>query len=67
VIGKSTLLPIEGFLPGNETRNYDITPDGKQFIVALRPEEAQVADRPIQQINVVFNWFTELRERVPVK
>ena len=66
VIGQSTPLHIEGFFQGNGPRDYDITPDGKQFIVAFRPEEAQAADRPIQQINVVLNWFEELKHRVPL-
>jgi len=45
-------------------RNYDISPDGRRFIVKPRPP-AQPA--PPSQIHVVLNWFTELQQRVPVK
>ena len=49
------------------TRNYDITPDGKQFIVVL-PQGAATTDAPQPlQIQVVLNWFSELRQRVPLQ
>jgi serine/threonine-protein kinase len=66
VIGKATPLPIDGLRAGGAARTYDITPDGKQFIVTTPPEVAQLSGRS-QQINVVLNWFTELQQRVPVK
>jgi hypothetical protein len=49
-------------------RNWDITPDGKQFLVVM-PASSSIAQasRPTQQINVVFNWIEELKQRVPVK
>ena len=37
--------------------NYDVTPDGTAFVM-LRGERRE----PWQQINVVLNWFEELRE-----
>ena len=57
------VLPIEDFLvfPGG-SRDYDITPDGEQFLMVF-PAEDEPA-RP--QINTVLNWFEELKERVPV-
>jgi serine/threonine-protein kinase len=39
-------------------RNYDVTPDGKSFVV-VRSEGAADVD----QFNVVLNWFAELRSR----
>jgi hypothetical protein len=42
---------------------YDIFPDGKRFIMVSEPEEATATRR--QQINVVLNWFEELRRLVP--
>jgi serine/threonine-protein kinase len=39
-------------------RNYDVSPDGKSFVV-VRSEGAAGAE----QFNVVLNWFTELRSR----
>jgi serine/threonine-protein kinase len=60
-------LPIQGFVQPNAggARNYDMTPDGRQFIMAFRPNV--FARRPPQQIQVVANWFEELKQRVPVK
>ena len=65
-IVKSTLLPIEGLIQNGTSRNYDITPDGKEIIATFLPEQTQSGDRGLQ-INVVLNWFTELQQRVPVK
>ena len=39
---------------------YDVSPDGQRF---LRIQPIQ-AERPATQINVVLNWFEELRQRV---
>ena len=67
--GKPTPFPIEGTVHPLAQRNYDITPDAKQFLVAL-PASATRADparRSNAQINVVLNWLEELKQRVPVK
>jgi Tol biopolymer transport system component len=66
-IGKPVPLPIEraaiiGSYPG---RNFDITPDGKQFLVVM--PTASATDSSSRQINVVLNWFEELKQRVPVR
>ncbi len=66
--GKPTPFPIEGTVHPLAQRNYDITPDGKQFLVVL-PSSATRADparRSNAQINVVLNWLEELKQRVPV-
>jgi len=41
--------------------NYDITPDGQRFLMVKPGEQEQ----PPTQINVVLNWFEELKRRVP--
>jgi serine/threonine-protein kinase len=68
VFGKPVPLPIKEFwhngLPG-EPRGFDMTPDGKQFIVMRSPDLAN--SRQSQQINIILNWFTELQQRIPVK
>ena len=65
---KPVPLPIKGFwhngAPG-DPRGFDMTPDGKQFIVMRSPDA--VNSRQIQQINIILNWFTELQQRVGVK
>jgi hypothetical protein len=42
--------------------NYDISPDGQRFLM-LKPSEQEAAAPT--QINVVLNWFEELKRRVP--
>ena len=66
-VGKPTPLPIEGTIHPVAQRNYDVTPDGKQLLVVLPAASARTdsAARPTQQINIVLNWFEELKARVP--
>ena len=66
--GKPSPLPIDVVVQqiGNP-RNYDITPDGKQFLVVLPASETGTNQRQALQINVVLNWLEELKQRVPVK
>ena len=42
---------------------YDIHPDGKRFIMVSEHKEA--AATPRQQVNIVLNWFDELRRLAP--
>ena len=67
VIRKTTALPIKGIIGALGPRHYDITPDGKYFVVMLPKSQADLDKAPFEQINVVLNWFRELQERVPVK
>jgi Tol biopolymer transport system component len=39
--------------------NYDVAPDGRRFVMIRRGEDAD------QQLNVVLNWFEELKRLVP--
>jgi Tol biopolymer transport system component len=41
---------------------YDVSPDGQRFLMLKPSEQAQAAPT---QINVVLNWFEELKRRVP--
>jgi Tol biopolymer transport system component/predicted Ser/Thr protein kinase len=43
--------------------NYDVSPDGQRFLMLKLNESAQAAPT---QINVVLNWFEELKRKVPV-
>jgi Tol biopolymer transport system component len=49
-------------LPTISTTNYDVSPDGRRFLMLKPTEQAQAAPT---QINVVLNWFEELKRRVP--
>jgi len=44
------------------TPNYDVSPDGQRFLM-LKPSEQTQAG--LTQINVVLNWFEELKQKVP--
>ncbi len=41
---------------------YDVSPDGQRFLMLKPSDSAQAAPT---QINVVLNWFEELKRRVP--
>ena len=43
--------------------NYDVTSDGQRFIMVQDNQQSTAAT----QINVVLNWFEELKQKVPVK
>jgi Tol biopolymer transport system component len=41
--------------------NYDVSPDGRRFLMVKGDEQSTTAT----QINIVLNWFEELKRRVP--
>ena len=43
----------------DEARDWDVYPNGDRFLVVERPGP----DRPSTEIDIVFNWFTELAAR----
>jgi len=65
MFGNPVALPIKGFFQrtGN-WRDYDITPDGKQFLVMLPPGSHTSEAPQVPQIQVVLNWFEELKQRM---
>ena len=66
VFGKTTPLPIEGIVEIGP-RAYDISPDGKYFVIMLPKAQPDTGKAPPEQINITLNWFEELKQRVPVK
>jgi serine/threonine-protein kinase len=60
-----------GFTQGNGAsgeRSYDVSRDGQRFIgVVIASDPGRPASFAGPQINVVTNWFEELKQRVPVK
>jgi serine/threonine-protein kinase len=44
---------------------WDISPDGKRFLMIK--EAASTSKEAPRKINIVLNWFEELKQRVPVK
>ena len=66
--GKPTPVPIER-IDTSGARNYDISPDGKHFVIVTFASTnlADQSKRANTQINVVVNWFEELKRLAPTK
>jgi Tol biopolymer transport system component/predicted Ser/Thr protein kinase len=61
--GKPRVLFDGQYLPsGLDIPNYDVSADGQHFLMLKPAEQAQAAP---MQINVVLNWFEELKQKVP--
>jgi serine/threonine-protein kinase len=61
------VLPITSFQVFPTYRDYDITPDGKQFVMIVPAGSAESGDAQRRPINVVVNWTEELKRLVPTK
>jgi hypothetical protein len=59
-------LPVEGFNVVANYRDYDISSDGKQLLMVFPVDWPDTGEPARPQINIVLNWFEELKERVPV-
>jgi serine/threonine-protein kinase len=63
-VGKPRVLFEGRYVPPPGTSpNYDVSPDGQHFLM-IKPSEA--GEAAPAQINVVLNWFEELKRLVPV-
>jgi serine/threonine-protein kinase len=61
-VGKPRMLFEGSYTPTPRSfPDYDVSPDGQRFLM-LKPSEQ--AEAPAQ-INVVLNWFEELKQKVP--
>jgi eukaryotic-like serine/threonine-protein kinase len=61
--GKPKVLFTGRYLPTPGTlSNYDVSADGQRFLMIKPGESVEAAPT---QINVVLNWFEELKRRVP--
>ena len=61
-------LSIQGFLPVINYREYDTMPNGKELVMVLPVGQQQAASpAPQPSIHVVYNWFEELKFRVPTR
>jgi len=60
--GKPTVLFEGAYVPTPRSfPNYDVSADGQRFLMLEGSEQGQAST----QINVVLNWFEELKRRVP--
>ena len=66
----SSPTPVpRGFTIGNaqvNQRNHDVAPDGR-FLGVIGAGQGATNTVSAQQVEVVLNWFDELKQRVPVK
>jgi eukaryotic-like serine/threonine-protein kinase len=61
-VGKPHVLFAGRYEPSPATfSNYDVSPDGRRFLM-LKPSETEQA---YTQINLVLNWLEDLKRRVP--
>ncbi len=60
--GSPVVLFTGGYTSGTVVE-YDISPDGQRFLMI---KEADEEARQAAQINVVLNWFEELKHLVPI-
>jgi eukaryotic-like serine/threonine-protein kinase len=58
-------LSIQGFVPVTNNREYDMMPNGKEFVMVFPAGQQATAPPPQPRIHVVVNWFEELKARVP--
>ncbi len=65
--GKPTLLFEEPYdlKDGPGATNYDVTPDGRGFVMIRTPTQSQSSGTT--QVILVQNWFEELKCLVPTK
>jgi Tol biopolymer transport system component len=61
--GRPLGLPVLLFPHKSEFRDWDVSPDGQRFLMV---EGAETSRFP-PHINVVTNWFEELKAKVPVQ
>ncbi len=47
-------------------RDYDMSPDGERLLMVFPTDQLDSGESARPQINIVLNWFEELKERVPV-
>ena len=66
--GAATTLVREGYYSGGGGtfgRTYDVSADGKRFLMIKEASDSKEADAPTPTITVVQNWFEELKRVVP--
>ena len=64
VVFKSIYL---GASNNNIGHPWDVSPEGKRFLMMKPSPSAPTSATAVPKINIVVNWFKELKQRVPVK
>jgi Tol biopolymer transport system component len=47
--------------------NYDVSPDGRRFVMVEEPRPTTSAGTEPVRLQVIVNWFEELKARAPTK
>jgi len=63
--GRARPLFKDVYVPRSTSRNYDIHPDGKRFLMIKKVEQEGEEEVPITELIVVENWFEELKRLAP--
>ena len=61
--GRAVKISSTRYFSANQTRSYDVTPDGRRFLFIK--EAAQNAAATPASLVVVLNWFDEIRAKLP--
>ena len=61
------LFEAPGYLWAIVGRSWDPDPSGERFLVIREPAGTDATEPEARQIDVVLNWFEELKSRVPVE
>jgi hypothetical protein len=61
------VLPIQGFLPTVNNREYDLFPNGKSLLMVVPATRTDTGAPVPTSIYTVLNWTEELNARVPTK
>jgi serine/threonine protein kinase len=66
--GKPALLFQGAYFSGIAGKGHiwDLSPDGKRFLMMKESEAATSTSSGPQKINIILNWTEELKQRVPV-
>ena len=67
ILFKGTYVTANFNMGTLELNPWDISPDGKHFLMMKESGANASAGEGPRKINVVLNWFEELKQRVPVK
>ena len=67
VVGTAELLlDFRYFSRAGVHRYYDVSPDGERFLMISSPQTGTDTEESLRKINVVLNWFEELKRVVPI-
>jgi serine/threonine protein kinase/Tol biopolymer transport system component len=60
-------LPIQGFVLATNYRDYDVMPNGREFVMVFPVTPIAPTAPPSPSFQIVLNWLEDLKARVPVK